>query len=443
MKQLVDKFHKMETEYSLFELGDNLDIPVWDIIRYHVYVKYYFSLKARENLKIKPVFNLSYYFNLLKKTIYQLKVILFNKGEIIFFTSSRYKNQEGFYFDKSAKPLIEKVKHKSFAIESTFNNNISYTNTYNLSFVVSKLLGKNIYDKNALECYYNQINKVIIETFGENLFSFDEMCAIVRKFYVEYYYFKFIFKIKRTKQIFIATGNPKAQIKVAKEQDIKTFLIQHAGIEFDEIDYSYPNFINPDSNILYPETLLTLGNYWGKQINIPVKEKLVIGSDYFNHKPNIPTDDTILIISTIVHSTELKKFTQNLASSRKDLKIVYKLHPNEFHLIDSYINLFKNYKNVSVLSTELDTNILIAKCQLVILIVSATLYEALNQNKKVAVFKRINYKRQKKLAHLSNLYFFDETSEVNEILTKKTIETTVDFYIPLDMNLVNHIFAEK
>jgi len=39
--QLVHKFHKTESENSLFELGKNINTPFRDIIRYSVYIKYY------------------------------------------------------------------------------------------------------------------------------------------------------------------------------------------------------------------------------------------------------------------------------------------------------------------------------------------------------------------------------------------------------------------
>jgi hypothetical protein len=336
---------------------------------------------------------------------------------------------------------MQLTKQKYFAIESTLNNNIPYTNTYNISFIISKLFAKNNINKVILKDYYKNINTALDQTFDENLLSFEDMSAILKQYFGAFYYYKFIFRLKNTKKIFISIGNPKAQIKAAMDQKVTSYLVQHAGIEFDEIDYSYPDFITPSSNILYPEYLLTLGDYWGQGINIPVKEKLVIGNDFFNNKPDVLTDDSILLISSIVHGGELAKFTKNMANYRDDLNLVYKLHPNEFHLLNFYKEIFKGCKNVKIITTEIDTNKLIAKSQLVILIVSAVLYEALNQNKKVAVYKKINYKRQEKLSHLANLYFFEEVPEINDILLKKTKIIDVDFYKPLDVNLIKNIFA--
>ena len=50
--QLIHKFHKMESENYLFELGKEINLPLWDIIRYSVYVKYYYPEKDRVKLSV-------------------------------------------------------------------------------------------------------------------------------------------------------------------------------------------------------------------------------------------------------------------------------------------------------------------------------------------------------------------------------------------------------
>ena len=140
--------------------------------------------------------------------------------------------------------------------------------------------------------------------------------------------------------------------------------------------------------LLFSEYVLTFGNYWCKNFNVPAKKIISIGNDYFFCKPEVELDDSILIVSTVVHGIELSKLTIKAAKERPDLKFVYKLHPNEFQFKNEYFDYFKNNSNVYIISNEIDTTILIAKSQLVVLIVSAVIYEALNQNKKAAVLKK-------------------------------------------------------
>ncbi|MBN9300159.1 MAG: hypothetical protein J0I41_24385, partial [Filimonas sp.] len=177
--------------------------------------------------------------------------------------------------------------------------------------------------------------------------------------------------------------------------------------------------------------VLTLGDYWGKNINIP-GIITPVGNDFFYRKPITENDNSILIISTIIHGGELRSLTRDLALLCPNLKIKYKLHPNEFHLVDEYLLFFVEIQNVKVICDEIDTNILIAKSRLVILIVSAVLYEALNQSKKVVIYKKLNYERQLTLAKLPNVYLIDLASEVYDIIEKPIIPNHVNFYKATD-----------
>lgn len=147
----------------------------------------------------------------------------------------------------------------------------------------------------------------------------------------------------------ICTGNPKASINAAKVLNIETYLVHYAGIELEDIDYSYPDEITPNSFILFPEYILTFRNYWCKNFNVPAKKIISIGNDYFFYKPEVDLDDSILIVSTVVHGIELCKLTLKAAKERPDLKFVYKLHSNEFHLVTEYTDYFKKYSNVSII----------------------------------------------------------------------------------------------
>lgn len=440
--RLVDKFHKMESENFLFDLGKEIDFPIWDIIRYNVYIKYYYPKADTQRLEKHHSHPISHYFSLLMEIAKSIFIILFKKGEVIFVTISRYKAKSGVYFDKSAHQMIQLISKKCITIEQTFNPRQAYTNIYDFSYVLAKLTGYSLVSKKNTLAYFEQLDKILIEYLGENLFSFDEMHKIINQYKSTYYFYKLIFYLKKTKKIFIATGNRKALIKAAKERNITTYLMQHAGIEFDEIDFSYPPDISYKSNILYSDYLLTFGKYWCKNINVPVKKIFVTGNDFFYSKSQIETDNSILVVSSIVHGRELSLLTKQFANCRTDLKFVYKLHPAEFNYVGDYLDFFLENPNVIVITDQVDTNILIAKCQLVVLIVSAVLYEALNQNKKVAVYKKINYERQLSLAHLPNIYFFEDPNEVFDFLIKNVIHNDVQFYEPSNLSLINQILFE-
>src|ERR1035437_10028634 len=109
--QLIEKFHKMESENNLFELGKEINLPIWDIIRYSVYVKYYFSKDNRQKLEEPYSHPLSHFLTLFPKLLKLIVSVLFKNGKVIVFTASRYKNKYGQYFDKSALPIIGILKN--------------------------------------------------------------------------------------------------------------------------------------------------------------------------------------------------------------------------------------------------------------------------------------------------------------------------------------------
>ncbi len=426
----------MESDNNLFDLGKEINLPVWDIIRYSVYVKYYYPEKDRAKLSEAPTRNISDYIKLIFKIVPFVFTVLTNRKKNVILTASRYINDNAEYFDKSAMPIINTLDGQVLVFEPILVRKMAYKYLYDFSNLFRKFHKS---DSIPLE-YWTKIDAALTQNLGESLVTYDEVDSIVKIFKSDFLFFKTLFKILKNKKLIICTGNPKACILASKNLGIETYLVQHAGIEIDEIDYSYPSDIKNTSPILFADYVLTFGNYWCKNINVPTKKVIPLGNDYFCSKPNVESDDSVLIISTIVHGEELSKLTLELANKNSDLKIVYKLHPNEYHLKGEYNIFFKDNKNVNVITTEVDTSILIAKSQLVVLIVSAVIYEALNQNKKVAVYKKINYERQLHLMNYENCYMFDFAEELINILSVNTKESDFDFYKKSDIPVIKNLF---
>lgn len=434
--QLIHKFHKMELENNLFELGKEINFPIWDIVRYSVYVKYYYPKKDRVKLSEDVKHGFRDYFRIAIKLIIFVFNVFRKKSDTVILTASRYIDKEGKYYDKSAMPIINALCDNYLVVEPILGKEVAYNYMYDFCDVLRRFSKS----KSIPIEYFAKINTVLIETFGDSLISHGEINLLVKNFRSDYLFYRTFFSLINNNKLIICTGNPKASIIAAKELNIETYLVQHAGIEIDEVDYSYPNGITSKSSILFPDYILTFGDYWCKDFNVPAKKIIPIGNDYFCNKPKIELDDSILVISTIVHGGELSKLTLALAIERPELKLVYKLHPNEFHSKGEYVEYFKDITNVSIISNEIDTTILIAKSQLVVLIVSAVIYEALNQNKKVAVFKKINYKRQLHLSQFENLYFFDKPEEIVEILDQEIKQNNVSFYKKTDNQFILKTF---
>jgi hypothetical protein len=425
----------MEVECALFNLGKDRNIPFWDIVRYSVYCKYYYSSKIDlfPHSKLK---SLSHYLRYIKEFIIFIKLALFKKSDNLIVTASRYRSEKGKYFDASAISIINMLSDNYLVLENfNIDESICYPYIWNFCNIIRRLLKVSSLPLNI----YTNISEALIKYFDKCLITYDEINTIYHNFQCDAIFYRLLFRIKRIKRLFIATGNPKAILFAAESGNITTYLLQHASIEIDEIEYSYPGKISKKDNILFCNFLLTFGNYWGKNINIPVKI-ISIGNDYFCTKPEYPCDNSILVVSTTIHAAELKILTKDIAKAKPDLQFIYKLHPNEYPLYLNYMDFFKETTNITVINDKIDTNILIAKSQLVILIVSAVLYQALNQNKKIAIYKKINYERNLAISdNWVNAYFFDTPDEISIILKKKVMPEKLSYYKPLDIDTLNNI----
>ncbi len=433
--KLIDQFHKMENEFCLFELGTKDNLPIWDIVRYNVYLKYYYPEKDRKQFETEISHNLSDYFYFILLVIKSLFYFIISNGKNVFITSSRYQNHNGFWFDKSAQGIIEQFKKESLILEPVFGKKNINNYVYDISNVLRRFYRKDILNQND----FKSLEAALISQFGVSLINYKEINKILLNFISDFKFYSLIFKMKKTQKLFISTGNPRALILASKKLNIKSYLIQHGSIEFDSIDLSYPKSINDNKFILLPDFLLTFGSFWCKDLNIPNTKIVSIGNDYFSNKIKEQSDNSVLIISTIIHGDELKKMTKIIAEKRQDLVFKFKLHPNEFKFYQDYVDFFKNSKNVIVISNQQDTSLLISKSNLVVLIVSTVVYEALDQNKKVAIYMKINYERQLHLKGLRNLYFFNTENEFINIYNQPSYTDNVGFYEKLNIEEIKKL----
>lgn len=435
--RLIDKFHKMEMEFSLFEIGKDESYPIWDIIRYQVYREYYYTKEDAHRFFVPKKRNKLDYFYLLKNFFKFLFILLFKKADILILSSSRYRNISNQFYDKSALPIIDIAGKKGLVFEAIMRKRLAYPYVYDFNNIFSRFYKS----KPIANGDFKIIENALINCLGECKITFAGINQILHDYQSDVIYYRKIFKKLGIKKLFIIPGNPKATITVAKELEIQTYLVQHAGIEFDEVDYSYPLELTASNQILFSDYLLTLGDYWCKNLNVPTRI-ISVGNDCFYAKPLVKSNNSLLVVSTIVHGIELRTLTKDFSRIAPDVKIFFKLHPNEFHYVDDYTSYFADCKNVQVVTVEEDTNKLIAKAELVVLIVSAVVYEALNQNKKVAIFKRINYERQLVLSELKNVYFIDGADELSEVLGRPTIKAEVNFYKPTDLNVLTDLIVQ-
>ena len=424
----VDKFHAMEMKYGLFDFSG--EEPYWDIVRYTVFCKHYMDSDARVMIENKTITHHWKELLIVVKSFFVLIwKIFFCKYNHLILTCSRYKffEKEDYWYDNIAYPIIQKY-HNILCMDMYFVQKTPYHKVFDFSNVIIRTMHGNYMPR----VLYDRIDKALIETFGENRVVYDELNILVKTYLGQLSFYRMVLRCFKPQNVIVSRGNPKAIVKACQERNIPCILLQHESIEKDEINWSYPRGITRSSNILFPYYAVMFGTYWGKNVNAPVGEYIYIGNDDKFKRMVVPCDDSFCVISSIIHGVLLKSIVKDIATERQDLKFVYKLHPNEFHLKNEYVSFFEGQNNVRVVSTEESTPVVIARSRCVIAIVSGCVYEALHAGKRVGIYKRLNFERQLSLLPNDNLFFFDGVEDFLSQYDKPVSELKESYYMPFN-----------
>lgn len=426
--EVVDKFFLMEKEENLFELTQN-DMPVWDVFRMDIYLRYYWpELKRNESKQNKISFTalLRGGIGLIKSIIYLITV----KSENLVIPCSRYRNENNEFYDKASLDVINSLNDKFiFETQSIFRK-YQYQSANNYINFISRFI---VVKDNLSILNFEKINNALIKSFGESKVDYDYLNGLYRKFIKDYKYYKSFFKYKRDikRVFFVQNGLQKGLMMATGERGITSFELQHGSFERDHLAYSYPDTDGLIKKTYNANYLLTFGEYWGSYFNL-ISTIIPIGNNSFNLKCDIIKDDFILIISSVIHGEELSKLSLEISKQYPEKRLIFKLHSNEYSLLSKYVSLFGNASNIEIITNELSINELISQSELIILINSTVLYEALNLNRKVAIYKRVNYFGLNNIFKHSNVFLFDRLDELDLILNQKTDLDTMKFFRKFD-----------
>jgi len=228
---LINAFHKMESQNNLFRIGEEINIPIWDIVRYHVFRTLSYPKKDRVKLE-KKNYKSCADLRLIVKEILKLSTLFkAKKINTLVIAYSRHLNEYGLYFDKSALPIIDNLNKDYLIIESNLEEKIAYDAIYDMSNLVRRLY----YPMPLDDKYFERIDTVLFDTFGQHPITLKVFNRIIRTYKSQYIFYNIILKISRPQKMVICTGNPKGMIKAAIKNDAETYLVQHAGIEKDVV----------------------------------------------------------------------------------------------------------------------------------------------------------------------------------------------------------------
>lgn len=436
MNLSVIKLHEMETKYHLFEIGKELNIPVWDLLRVEVCFRYIYKYDSGEsNRSTLKVGNWLYTFWVWLKGF---RLLLYRKRNL-FISNPRDLNARSESYDKILNDLIEHSRKNSYllirATPPINKTNLKYYNYNGVLYFLRLFTSAPHFPENEFAPIKQALNELYNISVCEN-----ELNELFTYLYKQYKAYKLLFRILHPHKI-ISSVPFKPIFYAAQELNITSYEMQHAGIVFDYPSYSYPSMVTPESNIAFADYYVQFGEAWGEKNNIPAK-RIVLGNNNFIPSSFVCHFDLpyILIISDSIHIEILIKYAKDLAQRCANMMIIYKLHPSEFAKKEWYIEQFSTIKNLRVLSIEYPLYDLIKYMKIMVLVYSSSFFEAISLNKKVAIIQYDNYYLLKEFAEdCKNAYFVHNVDDIIDVMDTDELNSKHLFYSPLNINVVTEV----
>ncbi len=419
------KFLEFESKNDLFQLEEN-GIRVWDVLRHHVYVEYSWENYTDQGPLKEPAFRMLR--RLLRRVGY-LCVFLFRKRRPnLFFIHSRDRMPDGRFRDRNAYDLLERIGKDSFLLETFEGDGVRYA--YPVDLINPTSIFNRVYKFFYKDKDYSWLVEKINSEFG---LSWNN--AIVnrhmRYFRSEALFFKWLFRFKKIKRLYVSFHSQKAHYYAARLCGIESIEIQHGLMDEGHLDYNYPPEIVGGEKVHCPDLFLTYGTFWGKGMNYPVKKVLAIGNSIVSkigrtERPVHSGPLTLGFISADVFGAKLAELAIAYVQLHPGGTIFFKLHPNQFSRRKEYVDRFREYPNIRVITNEQPTEQLMLRCDALVMIQSTLAYEALQAGVPVFIYKRMTYSRHADIFDHPHVSLIDDAQAI--VLREKSSAREGDIF---------------
>lgn len=413
------------------------DLPYWSIFRsrvLRVMIRNY-RLANPDASKVRVPDHLKTYrgrppVKLLWAAVNRLPVRLRN-GEPDFKNFKKLKHlivpfatRDGEGIDKFSQPVIELLGHESLVFGIGQWDQVSprvriedlerfFRNRYRLW---SKLVARLIVSSAHKSKYQRAV--AILEQSGAKLEPFDEFpFELLEAFLAERRGFrKLLRRCPNVKTIYMVNAARMSFIAAAHERGIKVIEIQSGVFSKYSLQFSWPGSPRVD---YIPDEILTWGDYWTEGIERASQQTVrIIGStEEFEQARNAGfkrIQGQVVFLSQPLVGLNLLKVAIEFARARKDLKVIFKLHPRNL-IVD-----FKDYAaelgglptNLSMMQTERSSLEVIAESEIAVGVFSTALIEAAGLDTKVAIVKLPGWEHLSPLVDGGHAGAFDTVEEL-------------------------------
>ncbi len=328
-------------------------------------------------------------------------------------------------FSKNPKSAYGSVFNYGFNLELFYNFflNKKFIKESNVKFRISQII-KDEFEVNI------DINQIILE--GIEFYT------------VQFNHYARLFKFLNLKAIFmVQNGNCKGIFSAANKLNIPIIEFQHGLIGYYHPLYSYPLSINSTHISTLPKYFFSYSSFWTDSINFPIFKKIVIGNSFISKKINKKEAELYLtILYSDGYSIELLKLIEDLLGLGYNEKICIKLHPSLFKQFDYIKEQFSKYDFIVVIKNETTVEELISISKSILTIQSTVVYQALNNDVIVYIYKRLDYQIHFDVFNHKKLILIDSANELISSLNNNNNENS-NKVVENEMNVFFNNFSKN
>ncbi|MFI5451820.1 hypothetical protein ACHMWN_06640 [Pedobacter sp. UC225_61] len=444
--EFTKKIHELEVKHNFFGFKDKNDLAYWDVVRHDVFYTIYFELAEINGVgKALHINGVSKLISIYNNIWHALKLnFKLKKYSNLCFVASRYKNEKNENIDYAIKDIIDIIKEDQTLILETnirFNQPYYYKSVFNVGLTMASYLERLI-KKTKVDNTY-RVSEILENHFGLKLDLNPFIKSLIIKYNIEYRYYKNLLGQVKPEKIFVVqNGIQKALFKVAHDVNIPLFEVQHGLVSFIHPAYDYPKSLNLSHLGSFPKYFLSFSNFWKNNINYPVQEKIVIGNNFFAKKLSKQIKQfELTIITADIYSKDINASLHVLLENGYEGNIALKLHPNQYVEKEIIKDEFAKYKNVKVLYNEITIKELLQISKAILAVQSTCVYEALDMNIKVLLYKIKDYKTHEDIFDNANVYQISNFNEIKQYLKRNYIfEQDACFFEPFNQSVFLSLF---
>jgi len=439
-------FFDMEERDGLFDLRLPDGTYYWDLVRFEVFgALYHAYVGTFENPMSVPKAAPSLLRNVVKWSINASirRRIVHRRPKYLFYTIQRWK-QEGRFIDTIADPVFELVKHESVAMEFANVNTRSVKALFargDARLPVPLICGSHLLSGGHQ--VVRELGDLLSRRFDRPIDLPRLLTEPLARYFQYRRHFSRVFARHAPKAIVVHNnGVLKGLFAAARAHGISTLELQHGATSPEGPFWSYPISIRSNHpGLTLPTAFLTFADYWKTNTHYPVRHAVTIGNRHLfqPHSPN--TTGNVTVISAYMYQKELGELTRYLAARFPARLFYFKLHPHQFKSLEEISSEFSGQRNVRIVTDDLTLTQLFALSDFVIGIHSTALYSALQANKNVMIYRRVNYYFLKDIFAYSEL--FASPDEAASIISNAHVRFREKaraplFFAPFDADACRH-----